>query len=68
MASVFGKTAKESRARLALGPSPGLTTKHPLQLDRTDHVSPCPQSAGATMQGGADHLPGRVLMRASGHG
>ena len=67
MAAVFCEAVNESRARLALFPTADLTTEPPAQLNRTDHVSPCPQSAGAAMQVRAGHSPGRVYDRASGH-
>ena len=67
MAAVFGQTVNESRVRLALLLVADLTTEHLVQLDRTDHVSPCPQSARSAMQVRADHQPARVFERASPH-
>ncbi len=67
MATVFGEAMKRSRARLALLLLAGLATEPPAKWDRTDHVSPCPQSASAAMQARADHLSGRVLARPSEH-
>ena len=65
MAAVFGDPVNRSRVRLALRLLTDLTTEHLIQLDRTDHVSPCPQSAGAAVQVRADCLRARVLKRPS---
>ena len=67
MAAVFWEAVRGSRLRLALRPLTGQTTDSPVQGDGTDHVSPCPQSAGAGIRARVDHPQGRVLVRASGH-
>ena len=67
MAAVFREGVRESHLSLALRLLAGLATEPSAKWDRTDHVSPCPQSAGAAMQPGANHLPGCGLEKASGH-
>lgn len=67
MAEVFCEVVRGSRLRLALRPLTGEATDSPGQGDRTDYVSPCPQSAGGAMQVRVDRLLGRVYKRAS-HG
>jgi hypothetical protein len=67
IAAVFGEAVEESRVRLALLLLAGLAIESSAKWDRTDHVSPCPQSAGAAIEVGADHPPGRVFEMASGH-
>ena len=67
MAAASGEAMTKLRLRLAVFPVVDLKTEPPAKLDRTDHVSPCPQSAGAAMQVGADNLLERVLESTSKH-
>lgn len=67
MAAVFCEAVRGSRLRLALRPLTGQTTDSPVQGDGTDHVSPCPQSAGAAIQARADPPSAGVIERPSGH-
>jgi len=67
IAAAFGEAMSRSRVRLAWFQLVGLKTRRLHRWDRTDHVSPCPQSAGAAMQVGVDHLRGRALERDFGH-
>ena len=60
MTPVFCEAVRGSRLRLTLRPLTGQATDTPARWDRTDHVSPCPQSADAATQVRADHLPERV--------
>ena len=67
MAAVFCEAVRGSRVRLALRPLTGQATDSPAQWDRTDHVSPCPQSAGTAVQVTSETPAGRVFARAPGH-
>lgn len=67
IAAVSGEAMNKSRVRLALLLVAERAIQRLGQLDRTDHVSPCPQSAGAAMQVRSAQLLGRVLDGTSEH-